>query len=144
MNLLSRKILAIFLTYITIAIGASILMWIISDQILTKIHSIPESIRLGYKNPYLSILGVELILFLFILIIYFLLIAILYRWAKKASIKAIIGGGIGLLFMCLAYMGTFGFPYSSPADLIHIGILSISGAFIPFTFQRFSTYCKTQ
>ncbi len=141
-NLLLKKILAIFLTYVTIAISASILMWVLSDLILSNISSIPESIRRGYKNPYLSILGVELILFLFIVVIYFLLMFVIYRIAKKNIVKAIVGGGIGLLFICFAYMGTFGFPYNSPADLVQIGILSIAGAFIPSTFQKFSAYCQ--
>lgn len=136
------KFISFFLTYIVLSLLGSFVLWAFINGVLTRLQSIPEITRSGYESPYLDLLGVYFIILFLTILLYVLVIALIPKTFRDTNSKVVIGITTGVLPVTLLYLGTFGFPYSSPADLLHILNLSIAGGLIPMVERKIAGYLE--
>ena len=136
------KLVVSISAFFVITVITSLIWYLVGKFILAKLSFIPETIRLGFENPYLSYLGLTVFFVLLSFITFELANYCFARKNRLLSIKVLLGLFSGLLPICILNSYAYGLFVFDPAILSELFFLGLSGAVIPLVKSVISLYLE--
>ncbi len=130
------RVIASFLTYIILSVASGLMCWAITNGLIAKLSSIPETTRRDYVNPLPFYFGVFLLYLFLTTITYKLIIWRIPKIRRNAMAKIWIGVFTGLLPITVLFLMTYGIPLTNPAAMLYFLLVAIAGGLIPIVERK--------
>ena len=136
------KLVVSISAFFVITVITSLIWYLVGKFILAKLSFIPETIRHGFENPYLSYLGFTVFFILLACMLFEVANYCFARQNKLLSIKVLLGLFSGLIPICILNSFTFGLFVFDPAILSELFFLGLAGAGIPLVKSIISLHLE--
>lgn len=139
-----NRIITAVVSFILIAMVMSVLWHLFVQEVLMKSPSIPLRVRLGYDNPFLSLLALTAGFLLVACILYGIIINLFSKSNVSILTRMFIGILTGLLPVVILQLSTVGLPLSDPAMLSELFVMALGGGLFPVTQHAIGGYYLMQ
>ena len=126
-----HRFISYVIAYLIITLFSAFIWFCITNVVLIKLQSIPQMIRDGYDNSFISLIVITAGFLLFASLLYGIIIFVVLKLSLSMATKIFVGIFAGVSPVLLVQLFTFGLTLSDPGMLTEILIMAMAGGFFP-------------